>query len=240
MHPEIGALIEAASRPYLAAGRYAYYFVRGKLTHDPVFIALLRSGCIPDRARVLDLGCGHAVLSSLLLAARERFEAGLWPPGWVAPPLGLRLLGIESERRTAQRAQITLENRATIRTADLRDVPLPDADVVVLIDILHYLETDAQVSLLERVAQSLRGGGLLILRVADISAGWRFHVGKAADRFGSLLTARAMPRHYHRRIDEWLHLLDSLGFEPGVEPNAAGQSFANVLVWAAAPAIGQA
>lgn len=240
MHPEIGALIDAASKPYLAAGRYAYHFARGKLRHDPVFMALLRSGRIPDRARVLDLGCGQAILASLMLAAHTRFEAGLWPAGWVAPPSALELHGIESGRRAAQRAHITLSDRATILTADLRDAPLPEADVVLLIDVLHYLETGAQVSLLERVAQSLCGGGLLILRVADISAGWRFHVGNAADHFGSLLTARAMPKHCHRPIDDWLHLLDTLGFEPSVEPNAAGKSFANVLVWATAPAIGQA
>jgi SAM-dependent methyltransferase len=232
MHPEIGALIDAASRPYLAAGRYASYFARNKLRHDPVFIALLRSGRIPDRAQVLDLGCGQAILASLMLAAQARFEAGLWPAEWAAPPSALQLHGIESERKAAQRAQITLGNRATIRIADLRDVPLPEADVAVLIDVLHYLEPDAQVSLLARVAQSLRGGGLLVLRVADLSAGWRFHAGKAADRFGSLLTAQAVPRHYHRPIDEWLHLLDTLGFQPSVEPNAAGKSFANVLVWA--------
>ena len=240
MHAEMGTLIDAASKPYLAAGRYPYHFARAKLRHDPVFIALLHSGRIPDRARVLDLGCGPAILASLMLAAHARCEAGLWPAGWVAPPSALQLHGIESGRRAAQRAQITLGNRATITTADLRDAPLPEADVVVLIDVLHYLETDAQVSLLQRVAQSLSGGGLLILRVADISAGWRFHLGKAADRFGSLLAAQALPKHHYRPIDDWLHLLDTLGFEASIEPNVAGKSFANVLVWAKARAIGQA
>lgn len=232
MHPEVDALIDAASRPYLVAGRYAYHFARGKLRHDPIFFFLLRMGRIPDRARVLDLGCGHAVLASLMLAAQARFESGLWPSEWAAPPSELQLQGIESECRAAQRAQITLGNRVTIRTADLRDAPLPEADVVVMIDVLQYLEADVQVSLLERVAQSLRGGGLLILRVADISAGWRFHVGKAADHFGSLLTARGLPRQYHRPIDQWLHLLDNLGLEPTVERDAGGRSFANVLICA--------
>ena len=231
MHPEVGALIEAAATPYLAAGRTAYHFVRGKLRHDPIFIALLRSGRIPDRARVLDLGCGHAAMASLMLAVQARFESGLWPSAWATPPSQLRLHGIDSERRATRWARIALGHRATIDTADLRNAPLPEADVVVLIDVLHYLETRAQVALLERVAQSLRGGGLLILRVADSSAGWRFHLGKAGDRLGSLLTGRGLPRHYHRRLDEWLRLLDSLGFEPSVEP-ATGESFANTLVWA--------
>ena len=175
MHRQVDALIDAASRPYLAASHYAYHSVRGKLRHDPVFLALLHSGRIPDRARILDLGCGHAVLFSLLLAARERFEAGLWPDGWFCPPSELQLRGIESHPRVAQRAQIALDGRATIDVLDLRSSPLPEADVVVLIDVLHYLSVDIQESLLESIARSLRDGGLLILRVADISAGWRFH-----------------------------------------------------------------
>lgn len=239
MRPEIGALIDAASSPYRAAGQYAYHFARAKLRHDPVFFALLRSGRIPDRARVLELGCGQALLASLMLAARSRFEAGLWPADWVAPPSALQWLGIESQRRVATRAHVALADRATILTADLRSIPLPESDVVLLIDVLHYLEQDAQASLLEQAAQSLRGGGLLILRVADIAAGWRFHFSEAADHFGSLLTAQSMPRHYHRRVDEWLHLLDTLGLEPSVEPNAAGKLFANVLVWAKVRAIGR-
>ena len=234
MRSEVDALIDAASKPYLAAGRYAYHFARGKLRHDPVFFSLLRMGRIPDRARVLDLGCGHAVLASLMLAAQAQFESGLWPSEWAAPPSQLQLHGIESERKAALRARICLGDRAAIHTADLRDAPLPQADVVVMIDVLHYLEADAQVSLLGRVAQSLRGGGLLILRVADISAGWRFHAGKFADRFGSLLAAQTMPKHHYRPIDEWMHLLDSVGFEPDIESRAAGKSFANVLLWAKA------
>ncbi len=240
MPSEVDALIDATSRPYLAAGRYAYYFVRSKLRHDPVFLSLLNLGRIPDEARVLDLGCGHAILAALMLAARARFESGLWPSDWAVPPAQLRLYGIESERRAAQRAQVTLGDRVAIRTADLRDAPLPEADIVVMIDVLHYLEPDLQVSLLERVAQSLRGGGLLILRVADASGGWRFHLGKAADRFGSLLSARGLPRHYHRPIGHWLRLLGALGFEPAVESNREKRSFANVLVWAKARGNGKA
>jgi SAM-dependent methyltransferase len=240
MHPEIGALVDAASRPYLAAGRYAYHFARSKLAHDPVYFSLLRTGRIPDRARLLDLGCGQAVLASLLLAAQAKFESGLWPSGRAAPPSQLQLHGIESERRSVRRAQIALGNHVAIRIADLRDAPLPEADVVVLIDVLHYLEADAQVTLLKRIAQSLHGGGLLVVRVADGSAGWRFHLGNAADRTGSLLTVQGMQTHYHRPIDAWLHLLGSLGFEAKVDTNTSVRAFANTLVWATSPPAPQA
>lgn len=233
MAAHVENLIDAASRPYLAAGRYAYYFARTKLTHDPVFLSLLRSGRIPDRARILDLGCGHAVLASLLLAAHKKLEDGLWPVDWKRPPSGLQLHGIESWRAAARRAQITLGERASILLADLRDASLPDADVVVLIDVLHYLAPDDQVALLRRVSHCLRGGGVLILRVADTHAGWRFRAGVAADMLGSLMTAGVLLPQHHRPIASWMNLLDELGFAPSMEPLNKEKSFANVLLWAA-------
>ncbi|MEO8005214.1 MAG: class I SAM-dependent methyltransferase [Betaproteobacteria bacterium] len=232
MTAHIQNLIDAASRPYLVAGRYAYYFARSKLTHDPVFISLLRSGRIPDRARILDLGCGHAVLASLLLAAHKKLEDGLWPADWKRPPSGLQLHGIESLRATARRAQITLGERASILLADLRDASLPDADVVVLIDVLHYLTTDDQIALLRRVSHCLRGGGVLVLRVADTNAGWRFRAGMAADLLGSVMSTGMLLAQHHRSIGEWIQLLAELGFEPSVEPVAKEKSFANVVLWA--------
>jgi SAM-dependent methyltransferase len=232
MAAHIENLIDAAARPYLAAGRYAYYFARSKLTHDPVFLSLLRSGRIPDRARILDLGCGHAVLASLLLAAHKKLEDGLWPVDWKRPPSGLQLHGIESWRVAARRAQITLGERASILLGDLRDASLPDADVVVLIDVLHYLTADHQVALLRRVSHCLRGGGVLILRVADINAGWRFRAGVAADMLGSLMTAGVLLAQHHRPIDGWKQLLGELGFVTSIEPLAKEKSFANVLLWA--------
>ncbi len=235
MRAETGALIAAASRPYLAGGLSSYCFVRAKLTHDPVFLALLRSGRLPDRARVLDLGCNHAIFAALVLAARERFERGLWPSSWAAPPGNLQLHGIEFERRIAQRARLALGERATIQVADLRDAPLPQADVVMLIDVLHYLDKPEQLSLLERIAHCLHENGLLVLRVADSAAGWRFEFGKAGDRLGALPSIRAFAKQHHRPLQEWLEVLHSLGFQPSVEPGA-GRSFANALVWAQASA----
>lgn len=240
MPVQTAALIDAASRPYRAAGRFALHFARAKLRHDPVFFAVLRSGRIPDRARLLDLGCGQAVLSALLLAARDCFDAGNWNFPWPAPPAQLQLHGIEAEPRAAQRARKALGQRVTIESVDLRAATLPQADVVVLIDVLHYLHADDQVSLLLRVAQALRGGGLLVMRVADATAGWRFRLSGAGDHLGALLTGRGLPQHHHRSIGQWLDLLASLGFDARLDIGVPKQSFANVLIWAKAPGTGKA
>jgi 2-polyprenyl-3-methyl-5-hydroxy-6-metoxy-1,4-benzoquinol methylase len=69
--PPNTALLDAACEPYRNAGRFAYYFARGKLRGDPVYRAILESGLLLGRARVLDLGCGQGLLAAWLRAAER-------------------------------------------------------------------------------------------------------------------------------------------------------------------------
>ena len=41
------ALVDAASQRFRAGGRFAWHFARGKLSGDPMFLALLRMGALP-------------------------------------------------------------------------------------------------------------------------------------------------------------------------------------------------
>jgi SAM-dependent methyltransferase len=227
------ALIEAVSRPYRAAGHWAYYFARAKLTHDPIYLTLLRSGRFSDRARVLDLGCGHAFLAALMLTAREHYESGMWRTDWRAPPAELQFIGIDSQSRVVTQAKLVLGDRVVVHAADLCEAPLPQADVAVAIDVLQCLQANAQVTLLTKIARSLSGGGLLVLRVPDAAGGWRASFGKASDRFGVPFAKRVFATYHHRTLREWLQLLHSLGFEPSVDPSR--QTFANTVLWAKAP-----
>jgi len=226
-------LIEAVSRPYLAAGHWPYYFARAKLTHDPIYLTLLRSGRFSDRARVLDLGCGHAFLAALMLTARKHYESGLWRADWIAPPADLQFIGIDSQSRVVTQAKVVLGDRVAIHAADLCEAPLPQADVAVVIDVLQCLKAEAQVTLLKKISRALSGGGLLVIRVPDAAGGWRARFGKASDRFGIPLSKRAFATYHHRTLREWLQLLESLGFEPSVDPTR--QTFANMVLWAKAP-----
>src|SRR3970040_312466 len=105
MDPQLRPLFEATTWPYIAAGQYAWHFAKGKLRHDPVFFSLLRLGLLPDRGNLLDLGCGQGILLSLLKAAKEQYQAGVWPRDWPAPPsnLGLRGIEVRADRGAAAR-----------------------------------------------------------------------------------------------------------------------------------------
>ena len=225
----------AAAAPYRAAGRFAWHFARAKLARDPVFAGMLRLGLIPGSARIADLGCGQGLLAAWLLAAAARFDAGDWPRAWPSPPRDTRLHGIELMPRDVARARHALGDKAEIHQGDIRDAHFGTVDAVVILDVLHYFDAGAQDALLHRVYASLPPAGVLLLRVGNAAAGWRFRFGNWVDRTAARLRGhRAAPVH-GRTLPEWLRALGALGFSTEAVPMSEGTLFANVLLVARKP-----
>jgi SAM-dependent methyltransferase len=190
---------------------------------------------------VLDLGCGQALLAAVLLAARRQFDAGVWPDGWPAPPAHLVLYGIEMQDGIAQWGRIALGSDVRIETGNAAGASLPEADVIVLFDVLHYLEPDAQTQLLKQAAGALKGVGRMLVRVADAAAGLSFQLTRLADRLGSATHFRQLrrsPRLHCRTAAEWISLLQSLGFEVEIQPIDRRAARANLLLHARTGAVG--
>jgi len=226
----VAALFDAVARRYAPAGRFAVGFARGKLRHDPVFVTLLRRGLVPDGVRLLDLGCGQGVLLTLLVAAREQYRAGRWPAGWPAPPSGLNLRGIEVLRADVRRARVALGHEAEIEAADLRVARVTPSDVIVLLDVVHYLETPAQERLLAAVADALPPGGLFLMRVGDVTARIPALLTRTIDHFVTLARGGGLHRFHCRTVPQWVAALERLGFAVDAEPKSEGTPFANVLL----------
>ena len=228
--PAAERLVDAAARRYAPAGRFARYFARGKLGSDPVFMEILRRGLVPDGARVLDLGCGQGGLLALLVAARDQHRAGDWPAGWPPPPARLVLRGIEFLGKDVARANAALGNEGAVERGDLRTVPLPPGDVVVLMDVLHYLEPEAQERLLARIAQALGPQGLILTRVGDPSAGFAAALTWAVDQMVAVARGQGLHRFHRRTVAEWTAALARHGFAVTAEPMNGAVPFANVLL----------
>ena len=225
-------LIGAAASFYQAVGPFPFHFARGKLRHDPVFFALLKSGLIKNGMSVLDLGCGQGLLFALLRAAENQYQRGAWPDDWPPPALGLDLHGIElreSEVATARRA---LGSSAMITPLDLSHGEIPHADVVVLFDVLHYLDAEGQVDLIRRIARAISPAGLLLVRDADTAAGLSYRITYLAERIAAICRGHFRQHFHFRSCVEWNSLLAGNGFAIETIPMSEGTPFANVL-WVA-------
>jgi len=221
---------EAAAR-YPARDRFARGFAHGKLRRDPAFKHFLVQGLIPPGARVLDLGAGQGLLGALLAAVNEG-GARNWPEGWAPAPLGASVRSIELAERAAIRARAAAGPGDSVVHGDLRTTPFGEADVCLLLDVLHYLEPAAQEDVLARSRAALGEGAVLLLRVADASQGLRFRLTLALDRLALALRGHSAGRYHCRPLAEWIALLTELGFRVTATPMGAGTPFANVLLLA--------
>jgi len=227
-----------AARPYLRAGRFAHHFARGKLGMDPVFRHLVESGALAGASRWTDIGCGQALLASLAnararLAAREGDAA--WPASLL--PAEVRYTGIDLMPRDIERARQALDPdgspvaaSATLRCGDMRTEALPPSDLVVILDVLHYVRPDEQDAVIERVRASLSPTGRLLLRVGDMQERAGFGASQWVDRIVTAVRGHRAPPVWGRTLAGWTGLLERCGFRVEAIPMSRGTPFANVLL----------
>jgi len=249
-------LHEAATSPYRRAGSFAWHFARGKLGHDPVFRGLLDGGLIGTRhRRVVDIGCGQGLFASLLSSMSAMQAKGRWPAAWPATPPAADYTGIELMPKDVARAEVSighLQPAPRMVCADMCSAALPPCDLAVILDVLHYVDLDAQERVLHRVRDALQLGaqggdagaalphgslnpaqphrGRLLLRVGDASNRWGFAISQWVDRTVTRVRGHEVSPTWGRPLADWVALLQRLGFRVRSLPMSQGTPFANVLL----------
>lgn len=223
-------LVATAAAPYRRAGRFAWHFARGKLGGDPVFLGILRQGLIASNSQILDLGCGQGLLAAWLHAAHALSSSGNWPQGWPPAPAQLTIRGIELMPRDVQRGQSALGSGATIKQGDIRTTDFGQADVVVILDVLHYMDYAAQETVLRRVRAALPLHGILLMRIGNAASGWRFRLSNCVDALVALARGHGIVRLHGRSLAQWQLALEQLGFTVEQIPMSDGTPFANILL----------
>ena len=144
---------------------FARRFVRWKFRLDRIFEFLAKQDL--GSGAIVDLGCGYGI--ALALAAfRDR---------------GRRLVGFDLDERRVRAARCALRNfDAQLEVGDIRTARIPPAGLILILDVLQYLDAQEQAALLMRCASALDPGGLLIFRVHDRERGLQSKVTMAFDR----------------------------------------------------------
>ena len=232
-------LLDDASRPFRSGGEFAYRYARGKLSSDCIFRELLKRGIFPAEGRYLDLGCGQGSLFAWLLAARNLYDQGHWPSDWAPAPKPLSLRGYELMQKDVDRASHAFgpdHPLVDIRQGDMCQVDFGQADVVTILDALHYFDHGRQREVLQRIRNALPAGGLFLTRVGDAGAGLPYHLCNWVDHAVTFMRGHRLPKLYGRPVKEWTALLHSLGFVVETMPMTAGKPFANIMLICRVPA----
>lgn len=226
-------LLLNACLPYQATGRANLGWARGKLKHDPMFMALLERQVLPYGATVMDLGCGRGLLAAWCLAAERMAQQGKWAATF-EPALELRFRGVELMAREAACGNKALQpldgSRVELTGGDIRTADLSGVDVIAALDVLHYISTADQDQLLDRIRSALRSGGVFVTRIGDAHAGMRFRISQWVDRCISFIQGHRLSRMWCRSAAEWTLALQRRGLTVQTCPMSMGTPFANVML----------
>jgi hypothetical protein len=125
----------------------------------------------------------------------------------------------------------------TIVCGNMCTAEFPACDVVVILDVLHYVDLAAQEGVLLRVRDALLRGaadravpGRLLLRVGDAASKRGFAISQWVDRTVTRIRGHKVSPTWGRTLDEWVALLQRLGFSVQPMPMSEGTPFANVLL----------
>lgn len=210
--PTNQSLAQRVLSRYRLMEAYPRMFARFKLQSDPMFadLATLLAGHKKDVNMILDIGCGYGVPGCWCL---ERFPQA-------------KIIGVDPNPERVRVAALAMGERGDIQedmAPKLPALPRP-ADLVLLLDMLHYLDDETITTLFANCYQALAHNGILVIRFvirpdAPPSKSWMLEHYRIKFSGGTA---------WYRSSQKMTELMTAAGFH--VERNMASQSNPE-LIW---------
>jgi len=177
---------------------FARGFVRWKIRLDKIcrFLAMEDLGQGP----VIDIGCGYGI--ALALAAFQQ--------------PGRALIGCDLDEERVKIARQALGPLGvSVSVNDARTFHLEEAGLILIIDVLQYLDPGEQKDLLRRCCAALMPGGRLVFRVHDRKRGMPSRLSSGLDRILFLASGvRRRPSMLH--AEEYERVLEEAGMRVSI------------------------
>lgn len=126
-----------------------YCRIKTKLEHNYKLFESL----VPKQGTIVDVGCGYGFLPYMLMY-KSRLRT---------------ILGVDYDEEKIAVADNCVHKTANMRfeVGDVTTFEFPQADGFIISDVLHYLEAEQQVQVIDHCVAKLNKGGVLVIRDAD-------------------------------------------------------------------------
>lgn len=170
---------------------------------------------LPVQGRIVDVGAGHGQLAHALVAQHA----------------ARRVLAIEADpRRVAALRASTANLPVSVLEDDPRSAPLPPADGIALIDVLHHLDESEQAELVHRCLRALLPGGTLLIRAPDAAATFRMVPTRLRE---AIMPRKRLPgrtARAYRASEAWVEVLEGYGLKARALPPSSVTPWADRVV----------
>ncbi len=133
---------------YLYKGPVIEWYMRIKVRLENNYLLFLKN--LPEKGKVLDIGCGYGFLCYML--------------NYRSPDL--KITGIDYDEEKIEIAQNNWSHTENLsfHYADAMNFELQEYDAIILSDVLHYLQQTQQELLIDNCIRHLNPGGVLLIR----------------------------------------------------------------------------
>lgn len=140
-------------RSYIYKGPIEEWYVRIKVKMEKSY--QLFNSLIPSTATITNIGCGYGTLDYML--------------AMICP--SRTILGIDYDEDKIDVANASFLKRKNINfvCANALEYDLPQSDVIILCDVLHYMSLESQKALVKKCSNALNQNGLMIIRDGNTS-----------------------------------------------------------------------
>lgn len=138
-------------RNYIFKGPVLEWYCRIKTALENNY-ALFES-LMPKQGRIVDVGCGYGFLPYMLMyKGRQR-----------------TILGVDYDEEKIAVADncIDKSEKLSFAVGDVTSYEFPESDGFIISDVLHYLQEEQQIQVIEHCVAKLNKGGVLVIRDAD-------------------------------------------------------------------------
>ncbi len=136
---------------------------------------------LPKQGKIIDIGCGYGFMAYFLAAKSENRE----------------ILGLDYDH-----TKIDVANHHYLKTpqisfvaADATYFAYEDADAIVMMDILHYMPAELQISLIKKCIAALKPSGILLIRDGDSSQQKKHQLTQLTEFFSTRVMGFNIKKH---------------------------------------------
>ena len=174
--PQNSYFYNSLIKNYIYKGPVLEWYMRIKVKMERNYMVF--HNMIPQECTIVDIGCGYGPASFMLSLLSPKRE----------------ITGIDYDKEKIDTANNSLlmrdsagEIKGNIRFihADIMEYELPQADIFMLNDMLHYLSPENQRTLIENCIAKLNCGGKIIIRDGDTNKKERHKMTALSEKFST-------------------------------------------------------
>ncbi len=153
---------------------------------------------VPKEGVIYDLGCGYGIFSNLMALRYPK----------------RKVIGIDLSKDRIEAAKKSIGQRKNIQFIcnNLKNVNLKECGTIVIYDVLHHMNYDAQEKLIGECYEKLKEDGLLIIKDNGTTPGWKFLWNYLHEIITMLLLITKSDKLSFRTKNSFINLLFKKGF----------------------------